>query len=148
MIPTFIIKIIITVNITECRHNKWLVPSSEAAEASHFQQTLVGLHRSLQMSRHTTAVQYQMYNTNKFLKRSTCQFASESAVLRWRQKQLWLARFKQSVAMSVLTNAKFFWVILFVKYYLVKKTCVTLRWSKNNKCGVFMDSTCKPLLQP
>jgi len=47
------------------------------------------------------------YNTNKFLTRSTCQFASESGALRWRQKkQLRVARFKQFSFKPVLKCQK------------------------------------------
>jgi len=46
------------------------------------------------------------YNTNKFLTRSTCQFASESVALWWRQKQLRVARFKQFSFKPVLKMSK------------------------------------------
>ena len=38
---------------------------------------------------------YTYIHTNKFLMRPPCQFASQSGALRWHQKQLWVARFKQ-----------------------------------------------------
>jgi len=34
-------------------------------------------------------------HTNKFMMHPTCQFASKSGALRWHQKQLRIARFKQ-----------------------------------------------------
>ena len=46
------------------------------------------------------------YNTSKFLTRPTCQFASESGALRWRQKQLWVAGFKQFSFKPVLKCQK------------------------------------------
>ena len=45
-------------------------------------------------------------HTNKFLTRPTCQFARESGALRWRQKQLWVARFKQFSFKPVLKCQK------------------------------------------
>ena len=46
------------------------------------------------------------YNRNKFITRPTCQFASESRALRWRQKQLRVARFKQFSFKPVLKCQK------------------------------------------
>ena len=48
-----------------------------------------------------------LYNkANEFITRPTCQFASESGALRWRQKQLRLARFKQFSLKPVLRCEK------------------------------------------
>ena len=43
---------------------------------------------------------------NKFLTRPTCQITSESGALRWRQKQSWVARFKQFSFKPVLKCQK------------------------------------------
>ena len=49
---------------------------------------------------------YHTHNTDKFLMRPTCQFESESGTLRWRQKQLRVARFKQLSFKPVLKRQK------------------------------------------
>jgi len=57
------------------------------------QQATVATVNPLECTRNHSAT--SNIHTNKFLTRPTCQFASESGALRWRQKQLRVARLKQ-----------------------------------------------------
>jgi len=68
---------------------------------------------NVRQCRNITKVRWQiMYafntyiHTNKFLTWPTYQFASESGALRWYQKQLWVARFKQFSFKPVLKCQK------------------------------------------